>query len=347
MKQTEKIWYQGLSTFLIQQGFERSTHDYCLFLKNKKDEKLFVLTWVDDFVIAGNGQTEINKIKNSLESKFKLHERGDLEWFLGMRILKTEKGITLDQEKYTQKILEQFHMQYCKRCKIPAKNNLKLEKAHEDLVRGHSQEFRSQVGSILYLSKHINRPDIMWDPNFLSPFVNDPTVVHFNNGKRVLRCLQHTKYLRLFFSSTSNSTLVGKTDADWNGDVNDRRSTTRYYFKLRDSGGSVIWQVKKQPTVSLSSCEAEFQGLSSAVQKTILRGFPRELGYEQCEPTTIGEDNQNCTNLATKPVLYKRPKHIIDKKYHFIRKRVDDNSINLIYTPTDEMAADLLTKSLQ
>ena len=124
MKQTEKIWYQGLSTFLIQQGFERSTHDHSLFLKNKKDDKLFVLTWVDDFVIAGNSQTEINKMKNSLESIFKMHERGDLEWFLGMRILKTEKGITLDQEKYNQNILEQFHMKYCKRCKIPAENNL-------------------------------------------------------------------------------------------------------------------------------------------------------------------------------------------------------------------------------
>ena len=228
---------------------------------------MFVLTWVDDFVIAGNSQTEINKMKNSLESIFKMHERGDLEWFLGMRLLKTEEGITLDQEKYTQNILEQFRMQYCKRCKIPAENNLKVEVALEDLVRGHSQEFRSQVGSIFYLAKHITRPDIMWTPNVLSPFVNDPTVVHFNNGKRVLRCLQHIKYLRLFFSSTSNSTLVGKTDADWNGDVNDRRSTTRYYFKLRYSGGSVILQVKKRPTVSLSSCEAEFQGLANAVKK--------------------------------------------------------------------------------
>ena len=58
-----------------------------------------------------------------------------------------------------------------------------------------------------------------------------------------------------------------------------------------------------------------------------------------------GEDNQSCKKLATNPVLHKRSKHI-DTKYHFMRERVDDNSIKLIYTPTDEMAADLLTKSL-
>ena len=51
-------WYQELSTFLIQQGFERSRHDYCLFLKNKGDEKFYVLNWVDDLVIAGNSQTD-------------------------------------------------------------------------------------------------------------------------------------------------------------------------------------------------------------------------------------------------------------------------------------------------
>ena len=345
LKQAAKNWYQELSNFLIQQGFEKSKLDYCLFLKNKEDEKLYVLTWVDDLVIAGNSQTEIDKLKSSLESKFKMNDRGDLEWFLGMRILKTEKGITLDQEKYTQNILEQFNMQDCKPSKTPAENNLKLEVAQEDSARVDSHEFRSLVGSLLYLAKQ-TRPDIMWITNVLSRFMNDPTVEHFNAGKRVLRYLQHTKSLRLFFPSTSNSTLVGETDADWSGDVNDRRSTTGYYFKLGDSGGSVSWQVKKQPTVSLSSCEAEYKGLAAAVQEAIfLRGLLRELRYEQFEPTTIGEDNQSCIKLATNPVLHKRSKHI-DTKYHFIRERVDDNSIKLIYTPTDEMAADLLTKAL-
>ena len=99
-------------------------------------------------------------------------------------------------------------------------------------------------------------------------------------------------------------------------------------------------------TVSLSSSEAEYQGLAAAVQEAIfLRGLFRELGYEQFEPKTIGEDNQSRIKLATNPVLHKQSKHI-DTKYHFIRERVDDNSIKLIYTPTDEMAADLLTKSL-
>ena len=216
-----------------------------------------------------------------------MDDRGVLERFLGMRILKTEKGINLDQEKYTQNILEHFNMQDCKPSKTPAENNLKPEVAQEDSVKVDSHEFRSLVGSLLYLAKQ-TRPDVMWITNVLSRFMNDPTVEHFNAGKRVLRYLQHTKSLRLSFPTTNNSTLVGKTDADWSRDVNDRRSATGYYFKLGNSGGSVSWQVKKQPTVSFSSCEAEYQGLASAVQEPIfLRGLLGELGYEQFKPTTI------------------------------------------------------------
>ena len=44
-------------------------------------------------------------------------------------------------------------------------------------------------------------------------------------------------------------------------------------------------------------------------------------------------------------MLHRQSKHI-DTKSHVFREQVDDNSIKLIYTPTDEMAADLLTKSL-
>ena len=128
--------------------------------------------------------------------------------------------------------------------------------------------------------------------------------------------------------------------------IDDRRSTTGYFFKLGLSGGAVSWQTKKQQTVALSLCEAEYQGLVAAVQEaTFLRSLLCEMGYEQSQPAIIGEDNQSCIKLATNPVMHKRSKHI-DTKFHFIREKIDDNSIQLVYTPTDQLAADLLTKPL-
>ena len=79
-------------------------------------------------------------------------------------------------------------MQDVKPSNTTIENNLKLELAQEDSLRVDSHEFRSLVGSLLYLAKP-TRPDIMWITNALSRFMNDPIVAHFNADKRVLRCL--------------------------------------------------------------------------------------------------------------------------------------------------------------
>ena len=216
---------------------------------------------------------------------------------------------------------------------------MRLSKATDSETLVDERLYRSLVGSLLYIAKQ-TRPDIVWIVNVFSRFMDKPTNTHWLAGKRVLRYLQATK------SRDSDFNLHGESDADWSGDHDGRRSTTGYFFKLGLSGGAVSWQTKKQQTVALSSCEAEYQGLAAAVQEaTFLRSLLCEMGYEQSQPTIIAEDNQSCIKLATKPVMHKRSKHI-DTKFHFIREKVDDNSIQLVYTPTDQLAADLLTKAL-
>ena len=112
------------------------------------------------------------------------------------------------------------------------------------------------------------------------------------------------------------------------------------------SGGAVSWQTKKQNTVALSSCEAEYQGPASAVHgASFLRSILCELGYEQSQATIFVEDNQSCIKLANNPVMHKRSKHI-DTKLHFIREKVENNTVDIVYTPTDQLAADLFTKAL-
>ena len=95
----------------------------------------------------------------------------------------------------------------------------------------------------------------------------------------------------------------------------------------------------------LSSCEAEYQGLAAAVQEaTFLRSLMCEISYQQMQATMTGENNQSCIKLATNPVMHKRSEHI-DTKHHFNGEKID-NSVELVYTPTDQLAADLSTISL-
>ena len=140
--------------------------------------------------------------------------------------------------------------------------------------------------------------------------------------------------------------LVGDPDADWSGDLDDRKSTTGYYFKFDGNGAAIRWKVKKQATVSLSSTEAEYQAMASAVQEAIyLRALMKDFGYPMKESTYIGEDNQSCILMCHNPVMHKRSKHI-DTKLHFIRERVENGEFGIHYIPTDDMTADILTKSL-
>ena len=95
--------------------------------------------------------------------------------------------------------------------------------------------------------------------------MDKPANSHWLAGKRVLRYLQATKSLKLVYPRDSDYNLTGGSDADWSGDPDDERSTIGYFFKLGFNGGAVSWQNKKQQTVALSSCEAEYQGLAAAV----------------------------------------------------------------------------------
>ena len=138
---------------------------------------------------------------------------------------------------------------------------------------------------------------------------------------------------------------MGESDADWSGDVNDRKSTTGYYFKLNGRGAALSWGVKKQATVSLSSSEAERQNMAAAVQETLyLKQLLEDFGIQQKYPIAIGEDNQSCIELCQNPVMHKS--NYIETKFHFIRDKTEDGTISIHYVPTDKMAADIFTKSL-
>ena len=66
---------------------------------------------------------------------------------------------------------------------------------------------------------------------------------------------------------SDNGTLIGYADADWAGDLDDRRSTSGNLFLL--AKGTVSWLSKKQATVALSTTEAEYVALSVATQEAI------------------------------------------------------------------------------
>lgn len=138
------------------------------------------------------------------------------------------------------------------------------------------------------------------------------------------------------------STFVGYADSNWAGDK-DRKSTTGYLFEVYNA--TILWTTRKQSTVALSSTEAEYVALASALTEVIwLRNLLQELGIDTKKPTIVYEDNQSCIHLLTK-WKHRRLKHI-DVKYHFVRVLVNDRIIDVKYISSKEQKADMLTKGL-
>ena len=131
-----------------------------------------------------------------------------------------------------------------------------------------------------------------------------------------------------YFSGNNGADLYGFSDSDWAGDLDTRRSTSGYVFRIGD--GTVNWSSKRQQTVARSSTEAEYVALSAAAQESIwLRRLLKDVGYESKTPTTIYEDNNGAIDLSKNPKFHNRTKHI-DVAYHFARERVISNVCELL-----------------
>ncbi|KAL4325065.1 hypothetical protein GQ457_11G028180 [Hibiscus cannabinus] len=165
---------------------------------------------------------------------------------------------------------------------------ISLNSADDGEGKVDAQLYRSLVGSLLYLT--ISRPDILQATSLLSRFMQSPSKVHYGAAKRVLRYLKETCSYGLWYSNSGNFKLLGFSDSDWAGSVDDRKSTIGYLFML---GSNVIsWFSKKQPSTALSSSEAEYMAITSAACQAVwLRRILADMKQHQKEATTIFCDN--------------------------------------------------------
>ncbi|XP_038891618.1 secreted RxLR effector protein 161-like [Benincasa hispida] len=155
----------------------------------------------------------------------------------------------------------------------PMELGLKLSK-HDDSEAFNATIYRSLIGSLMYLNT--TRPDLMFSVSLLSKFMASPKGSHWKAGKGVLRYILGTVDHEIHYKRNVDNVLVGYSDSDWGGNVDDFKSTSGYVFNI--SSGVVLWASKKQDVVALSTTEAEYISLSAAsCQALWLRKLLHEL----------------------------------------------------------------------
>ncbi|GKB17034.1 ribonuclease H-like domain-containing protein [Tanacetum coccineum] len=325
---------------VLSLAISRHWHVHQLNFKNVFLHGLYRLLRLDFRVLTASSSTLLQHVIGSLHAEFSMTDLGPLNYFLGISVTRNTSEMFLSQSKYATEVLERANMLACNPCRTPDDTDTKLA-ADGDPVSDHTL-YRSLAGALQYLT--FTRPDIFYVVQQVCLFMHDPREPHFSALKRILRYVRGTLYYGLQLYSSSTSSLVAYSDADWAGCPTTRRSTSGYCVFL---GNNLLsWSSKRQFTLSRSSVGAEYRGVANAVAETCwLRNLLRELYTPLSTATVVYCDNMSVVYLSSNPVHHQRTKHI-EIDIHFVRDLVTTGHVRVLHVPSRYQYANIFTKGL-
>ncbi|KAI9908449.1 hypothetical protein PsorP6_016505 [Peronosclerospora sorghi] len=234
-----------------------------------------------------------------LSEHFKLKDLGHARFVLGVEIQydRPKAKLHICQSQFIQRLIEKFGQESA----FPYRNPNGFCQRLEELKDGDvvdMKRYRELIGSMLYIANG-TRPDICVSICELSQHLEAPKPAHMNAAILVLRYLASTSKFGLCYSRNDTTMInpVVYVDANWGGDVNNRRSTSVVLILL--CGEPVIYKSKRQRSVALSSAEAEYVALSIAAQEVLwLRHLLTELSVGRLPSTMVYVDNQAAITMA-------------------------------------------------
>ncbi|GKE02973.1 uncharacterized mitochondrial protein-like protein [Tanacetum coccineum] len=197
LHQALRAWYETLSTYLLDNGFQRGKIGKTLFIRRIKSDILLVQVYVDDIIFGSTKKSLCIKFKKIMHKKFQISSMGDLTFFLGLQVKQKNDGIFISQDKYVTETVKKFSFSNVKTASTPMETHKPLLKDIDgEDVDEHL--YRSMIGSLMYLT--YSMLDIIY--------------------------LKGQPKLGLWYPKDLPFDLVAYTDSDYAGASLDRKSTT-------------------------------------------------------------------------------------------------------------------------
>jgi Reverse transcriptase (RNA-dependent DNA polymerase) len=355
--QAARQWWKKFTKALQKLCYEPSKVDPCLFINTKnKNKPSYIILYVDDGGIFGT-EDEILRVLTELKKEFVIKSLGKLEHFVGCHIIEnkqskneTKKGLKIHQPKLLNNLKKHFGKLVSKvrSYKTPAapKTVIMRPKPGDPIISEEDQtKFRSGVGMLLYLVKH-SRPDINNAVRELAKVADGATEAHWANLLRTIKFVLDTENFALFLNpvlAQDGFTMEGLSDSEYAGDRDTRISV--YGYLIYFCGALIAWKSKSGRSVTLSSTEAEYYATSEVAKEIIFaKQVIESMGLRLSYPIIIKCDNVGAIYLSNNYTTGQRTKHI-DVRCHFVREYIEDGILKVIFVPSSENEADILTKN--
>ena len=380
LRSSGRSWHDKFSKDLLRWGFTRGAEgaDTCLYHKRGPGGQLMrILLFVDDMAIfSDKGSTMYSELVAQIESKYQFSENPD-NFFLGLEVHQLGPNLVgLNQQRYINDLLIKHGMENHRSQRTPAPGGAVTKEDCPDCEPGQNElakPYREMIGELRWIER-CTRPDISAVLSELGKVQLNPGLNHMKRLKHLMMYVGTTKHWCLPYGSKNkqeaDGPMIGYTDANWGGDTDDFKSRGGYVFKSWQT--AVSWSSFKLTSVALSSCESEYMAASMATQEAVwLRRVMKDMGYGDLTirnfgslcprdyvkatlggllhrgetPITIFEDNKGAIALSLNPVMHRRSRHI-HIRWHFVRQKTREGLVELVYIPTKENIADIITKRL-
>ena len=351
-KQSARLWKELLVKRFDKAGLELcQTESGVLQVKDKTKGMCFVNLHVDDYLIFTRNEKLRKQIEEVLASVFDVKPQGELRYFLGIVVDRTDDGkerkLTLSQKPYIDRLMVSTGFDKEKPSDTIGNSATKLS-VQDCPAEGEEKpdwKYMSVGGSILYAA-FATRPDVCQRVVQLCRFNANPGLSHVKEQQHLLKYLLGSSDLGITFShpvedKSEKVTIQAFCDSDWAGCPDTRRSTCGFVVLV--CGGPVAWKSHLKKTLALSSCEAEFMALNDVAREVMwICRFLTEIGVPYDTPR-IYCDSNSAIYWAEDPVQHQRNKHV-ELKYYYIRDIVGKELVKLYRINTRNNPADMQTK---
>jgi hypothetical protein len=175
LKQAPRAWYSRMDKYLEQTGFRKESEDNNLYIKVSQGNILLIEVYVDDIIFGSDDERLIQKFAKDMQNEFEMSLLGELSFFLGLHIRRSNQGIFISQTKYIREMIKRFEMEDCKPVITPMQTSCKLRK-DDDLKSTYQRKYKSMIGNLLFVTA--SRPDVMQEVGQVAQFKSVPKESH-------------------------------------------------------------------------------------------------------------------------------------------------------------------------